>query len=78
MSDIRFQDEADVILALGGTVVRIERSAPGAAKATSAHVATHASEQVDGIQGAAHVLENDGTIEELYGKAEELVAQLRA
>ena len=59
--DLRFANEAEVIRAYGGTVIRIER--PGQADPV---ISTHASEAFD---FAADIpISNDGTLEDLYAK----------
>lgn len=57
--DVRFQNEADMIRAYGGVVVRIERPDLPAVEA-------HASEQLD--FEADYTLLNDGTTEDLEAK----------
>lgn len=62
IADVRFQHEADAILALGGQVWKVNR--PGLP-----NVDDHASEmELDNITGITHYIENDGTLQDLYNK----------
>lgn len=62
-TDLRFADEADLVRALGGMVIRIERPGEGAGVDETA---THSSEVFD--FEADCVIVNDGTIAELHDK----------
>lgn len=61
ITDVRFPEEAALVRRLGGEVWRIER--PGAA--TTAH-SSHASETAGSQIEADRVLQNSGTVEQLY------------
>jgi hypothetical protein len=67
VTDVRFQNEVDVIKALGGTVVRIIRPRGGIGRHTrpDAHITERG---VGSLQGVDATIENDGSLEELYGK----------
>lgn len=68
ITDVRFQNEVDLINELGGVVVKIER--PSLCTGTNDH---HASEDIDSVNGFAHTLVNDGSINDLYTKVDELL-----
>jgi len=60
VSDCRFQNEVDVILEVGGSVVKLKRD-------TDRTSDLHISETgVDGLSGHTFVINNNGTKEDLY------------
>jgi len=59
-SDVRFQNEVDYIIKNGGVVIKIVRE--------NAKDNTHSSEEIDKITGYTHLIENNGTKQELYDK----------
>jgi hypothetical protein len=65
--DVRFQHEVDAILKMGGNVWRVERpNLDGGDE--------HASEkEMDLIQGVTNIIQNDGTLDNLYNKVDLLV-----
>lgn len=69
-TDIRFPNEARMIKRCGGTLVGIQR-------AGTAPVAAHASEDVDQLiaENTDHVIDNNGTIDDLTDAVLELVSQ---
>lgn len=72
ITDVRMDNEAEVVRALGGRLVRVHRvGAALAAPDTSAH----ASEQHVGIDVDAELV-NDGSLEALATSAEHLVTRL--
>jgi tRNA A-37 threonylcarbamoyl transferase component Bud32 len=65
--DVRFQHEADAILKMGGQVWKVQRP-------SLVSVDEHASEmEMDSITGVTNILQNDGTLENLYNKIDSLV-----
>jgi len=72
VTDVRFQNEVDVIKALGGVVVRILRPHEGSGRHTMADL--HITEQgVAVVQGVDATIANDGSLEELYQSAQRVV-----
>lgn len=65
VSDVRFQNEVDVIHDMGGVVVRVVRDYDEGAGG-------HASEQVD-VLSADHGIKNTGTLDDLRHAAEALL-----
>ena len=71
VTDVRFQNEVDVIKALGGVVVRVTRPHEHEQEQNGRHTMpdTHITEQgVAKVQGVDVSIENDGSLEELYDK----------
>lgn len=66
ITDVRYQNEADVVLDVGGWVYRIER--PGVGPANG-----HISEM--GVLGSGHI-SNDSTVEELHEKLDKLIEEI--
>ena len=67
--DVRFQHEADSILEMGGQVWKVQR--PGLVFEDE-----HASEmEMDKIQGVTHIIQNDGTLDDLYNKIDSLTIE---
>lgn len=65
--DVRFQHEVDAILDMGGQVWRVER--PGLESSD-----THSSEMdMDNITNITTVVKNDGTLQDLYNKIDNLI-----
>lgn len=64
-TDVRFPNEADLVHAVGGKMIRVTR--PG--HEPPAHVGTHASETAE-LEIDIHIV-NDGTPEELFAKLAE-------
>lgn len=70
VSDVRFQNEVDYIVAMGGIVIKVHR--PGIEDED-----THASERgIDGITGWAHLICNDGTVDDLRRRVSELFTSI--
>jgi hypothetical protein len=70
MADVRFPNEADAILKAGGLVYRVDR--PGAHASNG--IAAHPSETaLLGYNKWSGVIVNDGSLEELYAKADLLL-----
>lgn len=68
ISDVRFQNEVDIIHQLGGIVIKIERYLD-----INNTTDTHESEKsIDFIKNYDIIIENTGTIDELYIKVDEL------
>jgi hypothetical protein len=67
-ADVRFPNEADAILQLGGIIVRIERSGVGP-------INGHATETAMDDYEFDYVIHNDGSIPELRQRAFDLIAK---
>jgi hypothetical protein len=65
ISDVRFSNEVKLIQDLGGEVVRIDRNNPDKISGFEKHTSETELETFDGWD---YVLDNNGTIEELYTK----------
>lgn len=74
VTDVRFQNEVDVIKALGGMVVRITRPHEGSGRHTMSDDAHITERGVAELQGVHATIENVGSLEELHGKVNELMA----
>lgn len=70
ISDVRFPDEARLIRELGGVVFRVVRPA---AVETDETVDRHASEIAMDDEPVEMVIENDGSIEDLHRRLEQLL-----
>jgi hypothetical protein len=69
--DVRFEGEANAILASGGLLWRVER--PGTA------IGTHESETVmDSFTGWSAIIHNDGTLDGLHAQVDVLMAERMA
>jgi len=72
ISDVRFKSEADAIHYAGGAVIRVDRYLPVDAK-----IDKHASEtDLDDWHRWDHVIDNNGTLEELYQKVHHIVEKI--
>lgn len=69
VTDIRFENEAEWLRGLGGTVWHIRREQAGLAGATSKHV----SEQSIPIIEGDVIVENNGTLEALFERVSEIM-----
>ncbi len=70
ISDVRFPNEANMIQLLGGSVFRVDRPGIKSAIATT----SHASEtSMDGWGGWDGVIDNSGTLDDLYDRTAELL-----
>ncbi len=66
--DVRFDNEASAIRSLGGIVIEIRRGVAGLTGASGAHVSE------SGLSlPADHVIDNNGTLEDLYAAFEAIV-----
>lgn len=75
MPDVRFPDEADAIKSVKGRLLRIDRPSHGdGVIATKSHVSETA---LKGYDGWDHVITNDGTLEELFDKANAWLEQVK-
>lgn len=71
ISDVRFMNEINMIRSLGGKVVKVDRENPD--KISNAK---HSSElELDNYNGWDLVIQNNGTLDELYGKTDEMMHQ---
>lgn len=68
ITDVRFENEAKFIREMGGTVLHVER--PGFVGEVG--VANHASEAGYSDDLKDHIVVNDGTLEQLYTKVENI------
>jgi hypothetical protein len=66
VSDVRFPNEADMILKSGGRVYRVDRPGAGAKGGIAAHPSETA---LVGYQDWTGVIENNGTLQDLFAKA---------
>lgn len=76
--DVRFDNEAEAIQALGGYVVRIESSRGADRITTNNGVQKHASEAGIDPELIDYTVNNDGTIEEFQASLKALFEQIRA
>ena len=68
ISDVRFQNEIDAIHELGGIVIKVERAT------ILNDLSNHESESgIDKLENIDHIFENNGTIDDLYKKFENLL-----
>ena len=70
VTDVRFREEAERIIHLGGRVIKIERDNPGADDEPR-----HRSEVIDFHHLLWCTLDNNGTHEELYAQVEDVLAK---
>lgn len=75
ISDVRFQNEAEAIIKSGGMIIRLER--PNNGYALQGEEAEHASEVPLPAAMTHMTWQNDGTIEDLYHKADSLQELLK-
>ena len=81
VTDVRFRDEAEALKRMGAMLVRIIRTAGGDAGATetptspcATGIPGHLSEiDLDGWEGWDHVIINDGSLQDLAAKVEEML-----
>jgi hypothetical protein len=71
ISDVRFLNEIKLIKSLGGKVVKLERDNPDKISGFEKH---SSETELDYYDGWDHILQNNGTLEELYMKADEMMA----
>lgn len=70
VSDVRFQNEVDYIVAMGGIVIKVHRPGVGDNDA-------HASERgIDELTGCAHLIMNDGTIDGLLERVSRFLTSI--
>lgn len=67
VSDVRFQNEADKIKELGGIIIKIERPD---LKSTDSH---ESESGIDAVEGVDFIVKNDGGLEDLYCKLDEIL-----
>lgn len=72
IADIRFENEADFIRARGGIVIHVRRDLQDDEQAS-----THISEFPVAIHEDDFTLRNDGSLQDLYRAADNLVARIR-
>jgi hypothetical protein len=65
VADVRFPNEIDLLRKNNGQIWRVKRS-------HETHD-THVSEDVQALTDVDHVIENDGTIDQLYDKIDALM-----
>ena len=70
ISDVRFLNEIKLIKSLGGKVVKLDRHNPDKISGFEKH---SSETELDYYDGWDHVLENNGTLEELYMRADEMM-----
>lgn len=66
ITDVRFENEAQAVSDRGGILIRVER--PGVGPATDRFGGVHVSETALDDWPFDHVLNNDGTVQELHAK----------
>lgn len=72
VTDIRFDNEAKMILDLGGEIWTIERDVDSSQVSISEAASQHISEREFEVEGEK-TIKNNGTIEELYAKINDLL-----
>ena len=72
ISDVRFDNEAELIKSMGGYIIKIVRE-----NATTTQHSSHATEQGISPHLIDHTLENDGTLEDFHEKVGRLVRLLK-
>jgi len=80
VSDIRFDNEADLIRGLGGAVVHVEASPEVLAKirnSASVDHSAHRSEAGVSARSGDRFIRNDGAIEDLQAKAERVFQEIQ-
>jgi hypothetical protein len=70
VADVRFPNEAEAVKERGGILIRINRPGAGAGN----HISETALDNYDGWD---YVIENTGTLEDLYNKVKEIVIDLK-
>lgn len=65
VTDIRFQNEFDLIKDMGGIIIKVERNI----QSNDDH---ESEKNIDDIRGFDHIIKNDGTLEELCDKIDSL------
>lgn len=67
VSDVRFQNEIDMVHQMGGIVIKLIRP-------LNSNIDVHESEKnIDNLNGEFNII-NDGTLEELYKKIDEIIS----
>jgi hypothetical protein len=70
IADVRFQNEVDLILSLGGTIIKLERNDSN----LHLNIDDHISEiEIDNIVNHSTIINNNGTINDLYNKINNLL-----
>ena len=68
MSDVRFQNEIDMIHNLGGYIIKLNRP-------TINNTDAHESEKnIDNLKGDFNII-NDGSLQDLYNKVDEIIGK---
>ena len=73
VSDVRFKSEASAIKSWGGIIIRINRDGAGATGGVIGHVS---ETELDARTEWDYLIDNNGTIEELYGRVDRLLDAL--
>ena len=73
ITDVRFPNEARFVSNLGGLVIRLDRDDPDA---IAEGTATHSSETaMDNYGGWNNIIKNNGTLDELFTRVEEVLKE---
>lgn len=69
-ADCRFQNEVDLVVSLGGIVIKLERDGLWEKD-------EHISESgIDKVNGYTHLIKNNGTLEDLYNKLDNIMKEI--
>jgi dephospho-CoA kinase len=75
VTDVRFRDEAEALQRMGGVLVCLRRDKNHRLEACSTGIPGHVSEaDLDGWEGWDHVLDNDGSLQDLAAAVELMLA----
>ena len=72
VSDVRFQNEVDLIKDKGGYVIKLER--PSLLKGNECNDTHRSESEMDNIQNYDEIIVNDGTKRDLYKKSDDYIA----
>jgi len=70
VSDVRYEAEADMVRKMGGKIIHLSR--PDAPR-LAGQIAQHSSNKGIEVKVGDYVLSNDGSLDELYGKVDDIL-----